>query len=216
MRWRSTSTVRSGKQSLKFLSTLSFPSPLTPPPTVAALGNVSDPRIPMPWFNIFNGGAQGNNDLHVDSVAFSIPSATTVSDALMEASKIYQNFSLGLDKLTPPPKAPNVGKTGGYSPQVEEMNDVLEAIKFTLIDAEMADKVNLSVNMNSGKYASQVESEEGDEEIAYQYDITHYAPEDSVKVLKSSGEFIDDYFEMMAAHPIVSIEDGFDKKDSAR
>ena len=35
-----------------------------------------------------------------------------------------------------------------------------------------------------------------------------------MKDLKSSGELMDEYFELMVAYPIVSIEDGFDKKDS--
>ncbi|GMH73109.1 hypothetical protein TrRE_jg10871 [Triparma retinervis] len=182
---------------------------------VAALGNISDPRIPMPWFNLFNGGLQGNNEHHIESISFSVPGAATVADAVMEASKIYQSFPLSLTKLMTPPKAPNNGKIGGYSPQCEAMNDVLEAIKLTLIDLELTEKVNLSINMNSGVYSCQIETEEGDEEIAYQYDLTHFAPEDAVKDLKSSGELLDEYFELMVAYPIVSIEDGFDKKDSA-
>ena len=44
--------------------------------------------------------------------------------------------------------------------------------------------------------------------------MTDFAPEDAVKDLKSSGELMDEYFELMVAYPIVSIEDGFDKKDS--
>ena len=139
--------------------------PVYSPYPVATLGNISDPRIPMPWFNLFNGGLQGNNEHHIESISFSVPSAATLADAVMEASKIYQTFPQSLTKLMTPPKAPNNGKIGGYSPQCETMNEVLEAIKLTLIDLELADKVNLSINMNSGVYSSQIETDEGDEEI---------------------------------------------------
>lgn len=169
----------------------------------------------MPWFNLVNGGHFGENDLHPSSVSFSVPFATSIAEATMLASMIYSNYPRVLaDTVTPTVKHPNAGKTGGYSPLCESMTDVLNSINATTSEVGLENKVNLSVNMNSSAYSSQIESN-GDEEIAFQYDITHFAAPDTVKIFKTSEEQVDEYFEWMTNYPLVSIEDGFEKRDSA-
>lgn len=169
----------------------------------------------MPWFNLVNAGNFGENDLHPKAVSFAITGADSVREAIAGAVKLYEQFPKTLvSTVIPPVKTPNAGKIGGYAPTCENMDAVLNSIKTSMIEAELVDKAVLGVNMEVSAYSSTIETEEGDEEVQYQYEISKFGGEEAVKVLKNSGEMIDDYYDWLVNYPIVSLEDPFEKKDA--
>jgi enolase len=111
---------------------------------------------------------------------------------------------------------------GAYAPAFEGMTDVLRTLKKVIKQVEAPEEgseepaasVKLSVNMNVSAYSEKIEGDGDDEETAFQYELSKWAAPDAVKILKSSGEMVDDYFEWLQQFPLVSIEDGFEKKDS--
>ena len=198
---------------------------------VAALGNVSDARIPMPWFNIVAGGNFANNELYPQSVSFADTAADSIRTALDSAGKIYAAFTEvcvrgGEDVVDEESgdvtlvggaglaSKPNAGKLGALAPTFNDMNSCLKTIKTTLGEVGLGDSVKLSVNMQVSAYSSVIENEDETEETQFQYELSKWAPADAIKVLKNSGEMLDDYFEWLQQFPLVSIEDGFEKKDS--
>ncbi|GMH66881.1 hypothetical protein TL16_g04529 [Triparma laevis f. inornata] len=182
---------------------------------VAALANISEPRIPMPWFNLVNGNDFGENELYPKSVSFAITEAESVREVMEAASKIYAQFPKTLvATVIPPVKSPNVGKLGGFAPACENMTDVFNSVKTSTIEAELAQKIVLSVNMGVASYSSILETEEGDDEVQFQYELSKFSGEDAVKIIKSSGEMVDDYYDWLVNNPIVSLEDAFEKKDA--
>ncbi|GMH66488.1 hypothetical protein TrST_g3017 [Triparma strigata] len=182
---------------------------------VGALANISEPRIPMPWFNLVNGNTFGENELYPKSVSFAIPEAESVREALEGASKLYSQFPKTLvSTVIPPVKSPNVGKLGGFAPACENMTDVFNTVKTSAIEVELAQKAVLSVNMGVASYSSILETDEGDDEVQFQYELSKFGGEEAVKVLKGSGEMVDEYYDWLVNYPIVSLEDAFEKKDA--
>jgi enolase len=198
---------------------------------VAALANVSDPRIPMPWFTIVVGGNFANNDLPFAGVAIANAKATTVREAMDDAASVFAAFpatctraaddatdeesgavTLGGGGLERPP---NMGMHGAYAPGFENTTDCLRTLKATISDCGQDAKTVMSVNMSVSTFASVIENDDEADEIQFQYELSKFASQGSAKILKNSGELVDDYFEWLTQFPLVSIEDGFEKKDSA-
>ena len=149
---------------------------------VGALANVSEPRIPMPWFNIVNAGNFGENELYPKTVSVAIPEATSVREAMAGVAKLYEQFPKTMvGTVIPPVKPPNTGKLGGYAPFCENMDAVFNSLKTSMIEAELVGKAILSVNMGVSVYSSIIEAEEGDEEVQFQYELSKFAGEEGEK-----------------------------------
>lgn len=59
---------------------------------IASLANVSDPRIPMPWFTVVAGGQFAENELYPASVSFADTGAASVAGAVATAQKVFGAF----------------------------------------------------------------------------------------------------------------------------
>ena len=182
---------------------------------VAALAGVADPRIPLPWFNLVNGGAAASNDLPMQSISFAVSAAATVSDAVNAAAKMYASFPAALVSAVPTERRPNIGRLGGFAPAGESAEETLGACAATAKAAGLEGQVKLSVNMCVSSYSSQLSGEDSDEGMSFKYELSKFAPPTSVKMYKNSGEMVDMYYDWFTNYPLVSVEDGFEKKDSS-
>jgi enolase len=82
-------------------------------------------KMPIPMFNMINGGAHANNNLHVQEYMV-IPQSETYIDSLHEGVLFYQSLKKFLDSSG---LSTNVGDEGGFAPDLENDRAGLEMLR---------------------------------------------------------------------------------------
>ena len=150
--------------------------------------------IPVPFFNVINGGKHAGNQLDFQEFMVVPMGAETFKEVLRMGSEIYHGLKQRL-LSTYGKAAINVGDEGGFSPPMTQPDEALEAI------------LHAAEEMGYGRAAT----------IAMDVAATtFYKPDEGYVVAgmgMSPGELIDYYRELLAAYPIVSIEDPLHEGD---
>ncbi|MGZ6251050.1 MAG: phosphopyruvate hydratase [Candidatus Chromulinivorax sp.] len=149
-------------------------------------------KMPTPMFNVINGGAHANNNLHIQEYMI-IPQADDYVEQLHAGVIFYQTLKKYLnehDHLT------NIGDEGGFAPNFEsdqEPFDLLQTIAHKIPQSTYHFALDVAA---SELYNSQTKS----------YDLL------AEKNL-SAEQLIKIYAEWCNTYPLTSIEDGMDEQD---
>ena len=152
------------------------------------------PRLPVPHFNVVNGGAHAPNALDFQEFMLAPLGARSMAEAVRAGAEIYATLR-GL--LTQQGLATGLGDEGGFAPEVNQPEEVL---------------VLLVRAIESSGYKA------GREGVALALDpaASEFYSEGTYRVggkTLSSDEMIARYEEMVEAFPIWSLEDGLAESD---
>jgi enolase len=157
---------------------------------VAAVADAGDPRVPIPFFDLIEGGELAATDLAFQEHQVVPTGAESVADALRACAEVYETLGdLLADEWGPGSR--NVGVEGGYTPQgMADPRDALDA-ELSAVEACGYDDVF---------------------DLALDVAATHvYDPDGETYTVMdrtfSRAELIEFYEELVEAYPIVSIED---------
>ena len=164
-------------------------------PLYRYLGGANASVLPVPMFNIINGGAHANNSVDFQEFMIMPFGFDKFSDALRAASEIYHTLK-GL--LNAAGHSTAVGDEGGFAPN---LNDNEEPIKLIMQAIEKAGyKAGEQI-----KLALDVAASELYENGKYKLEGKEF----------SSEELIERYAQLYEKYPIFSIEDGLSEDDWA-
>ena len=164
-------------------------------PLYRYLGGANASVLPVPMFNIINGGAHANNSVDFQEFMIMPFGFDKFSDALRAATEIYHTLK-GL--LNAAGHSTAVGDEGGFAPN---LNDNEEPIKLIMQAIEKAGyKAGEQI-----KLALDVAASELYENGKYKLEGKEF----------SSEELIERYAQLCEKHPIFSIEDGLSEDDWA-
>ena len=164
-------------------------------PLYRYLGGANATVLPVPMFNIINGGAHANNSVDFQEFMIMPFGFDKFSDALRAASEIYHTLK-GL--LNAAGHSTAVGDEGGFAPN---LNDNEEPIKLIMQAIEKAGyKAGEQI-----KLALDVAASELYENGKYKLEGKEF----------SSEELIERYAQLCEKYPIFSIEDGLSEDDWA-
>ena len=164
-------------------------------PLYRYLGGANATVLPVPMFNIINGGAHANNSVDFQEFMIMPFGFDKFSDALRAASEIYHTLK-GL--LNAAGHSTAVGDEGGFAPN---LNDNEEPIKLIMQAIEKAGyKAGEQI-----KLALDVAASELYENGKYKLEGKEF----------SSEELIERYARLCEKYPIFSIEDGLSEDDWA-
>ncbi len=164
-------------------------------PLYRYLGGANASVLPVPMFNIINGGAHANNNVDFQEFMIMPFGFDKFSDALRAASEIYHTLK-GL--LNAAGHSTAVGDEGGFAPN---LNDNEEPIKLIMQAIEKAGyKAGEQI-----KLALDVAASELYENGKYKLEGKEF----------SSEELIERYAQLCEKYPIFSIEDGLSEDDWA-
>ena len=164
-------------------------------PLYRYLGGANASVLPVPMFNIINGGAHANNSVDFQEFMIMPFGFDKFSDALRAASEIYHTLK-GL--LNAAGYSTAVGDEGGFAPN---LNDNAEPIKLIMQAIEKAGyKAGEQI-----KLALDVAASELYENGKYKLEGKEF----------SSEELIERYAQLCEKYPIFSIEDGLSEDDWA-
>ena len=158
-------------------------------------GNVPKKTIPMPMFNILNGGEHADNNVDIQEFMIIPSKAKNFSQVMQWSSEIYQSLkSILISKKY----SSAVGDEGGFAPSLnsneEALQLIIEAIKKSNLRPGI--DVNLALDCASSEF----------------YNGNEYVLDGENKIF-SSREFANYLEDLVSRYPIISIEDGMDEND---
>ncbi len=151
-------------------------------------------RLPVPCFNVLNGGAHAPNPLDFQEFMICPLGAPSVAEAVRAGAEVYQALR---KRLIAGGHAAGLGDEGGFAPDLAAPEDVLELIVAAIGDAGYSTGTS-GVGIALDPAASEFFSDGG-------YTVNG--------VRLSSDEMIARYAEMVERFPIWSIEDGLGEQD---
>lgn len=149
--------------------------------------------LPVPAFNIINGGKHAENKLDIQEYMLLPVKARSFSEALQIGSEVYHVLKKRIAKHYGT-SATNVGNEGGFAPPMTCFEEPLDYIMDAVEELGYYKKVKLGIDAAATSF----------------YRGNKYYLEGREL---SSGELRDTYLEMAGAYPVVSIEDPFVEDD---
>jgi len=154
------------------------------------------PRLPVPHFNVVNGGAHALNSLDFQEFMIAPIGAPSLPEAIRAGAEVYRRLR---SELADRNLATGLGDEGGFAPEIRCPEDVLTLLTHAISDA------GYSIGHAGVAIAL-------DPAASYFYrDHRYRVAGDDL----SSDDMIDRYASMVANYPVWSIEDGMDENDSA-
>ncbi|AGI47528.1 enolase [Thermoplasmatales archaeon BRNA1] len=153
--------------------------------------------LPVPMYNIINGGKHAGGDLKVQECMIIPAGAKSFSECLRMAAETYQSLKSLLKKKYGV-SAINVGDEGGFAPPVNTVSEALSTIVDAISDAGYAPGKDVYLGIDCA-------SSEFFDEASQKYDV------DGMKL--SPGELLDHYVDITKEFPLISIEDPFQEND---
>ncbi len=147
-------------------------------------GNKSKLFLPIPCFNIINGGAHAGNELDIQEFMIAFPKKT-YSQSLQTASETYYELKKELKKKG---FGTNVGDEGGFAPCFRKPEQALDIIVKVNKDAKIVLDCAPSQFYKNGKYVMKMGTFEREELLKY-------------------------YLRLIKKYPILAIEDPFAEED---
>merc|ERR1719145_539574 len=171
----------------------------------ALAGNTGPMVLPIPCFNVVNGGSHAGNKLAFQEY-FIIPvGASSFKEAIRIGCECYHTLKSIIKKKFGG-DATLIGDEGGFAPPCDAYQGV-ELIMEAIEKAGYKDKCKVGMDVAASEFKTEGEDE---------YDLGTWYPEAERKdpklkmTSKQLGEF---YSGLCKEFPIVTIEDGFDQDD---
>merc|ERR1711862_397852 len=167
-------------------------------------GNPIPETLPVPCFNVINGGEHAGNKLAFQEF-FIIPTgAENFTESMVIGCEVFHNLKKVI-KAKFGGDATLIGDEGGFAPPCD-VESGLEMIMEATEAAGYLDKVSVGLDVASSEF--KVEGEN-----AYDLDFKTAGASKDASLELSGDELIAFYKEMIAKYPIVTIEDPFDQDD---
>ncbi|MFZ2516711.1 MAG: phosphopyruvate hydratase [Candidatus Lutibacillus vidarii] len=149
--------------------------------------------LPVPMMNILNGGSHADSNVDIQEFMIAPIGAPSFREALRWGAEVYHSLKKVLHDRG---LATGLGDEGGFAPNLESNRAALDLIGEAIEKAGYVFGKDVAVALD-------VAASEFYKDGAYQFEGS----------AKSSAEMADYYAELVAAYPLVSIEDPMNEED---
>jgi enolase len=168
---------------------------------IADLSGVSEFILPVPSFNVINGGSHAGNKLAMQEFMILPIGAPNFKEALRMGAECYHNLKKVI-KAKYGQDAVNVGDEGGFAPNIQDNKEGLELLKEAIEKAGYAGKVRIGMDVAASEFFKDGK-----------YDLDFKNSNNNGSMIKTGDELIELYKEFIKEFGLVSIEDPFDQDD---
>jgi enolase len=167
-------------------------------PLYRYLGGANAMTMPVPMFNIINGGEHANNSVDFQEYMIMPVGFEDFNEGLRAVAEIYQTLKKIIDSMG---ESTAVGDEGGFAPNLKNNEEPISVIVQAIEKAgyKAGEQIAIALDVaaselinDAGKYVLKSENKE-----------------------LTSAELVDYYANLCAKYPIVSIEDGLSEDDWA-
>eukprot|EP00927_Polykrikos_kofoidii_P039662 TRINITY_DN339_c0_g1_i2.p1 TRINITY_DN339_c0_g1~~TRINITY_DN339_c0_g1_i2.p1 ORF type:complete len:446 (+),score=90.83 TRINITY_DN339_c0_g1_i2:75-1412(+) len=159
--------------------------------------------LPVPAFNVINGGSHAGNGLACQEFMILPVGASSFREALQIGAEVYHTLKKVI-KEKYGQDACNVGDEGGFAPCVTENEEALDVLMVALEKSGHKDKVRLGTDVAASEFY------DGDQK---KYDLFWKDEKKKGSALMDSEALSAYYRRWCEKYPLVSIEDPFDQDD---
>ena len=165
-------------------------------PLYRYLGGANAMTIPVPMFNVINGGEHANNSVDFQEYMMIPVGFEDFKEGLRAVSEIYQHLKKIIDEMG---ESTAVGDEGGFAPNLKSNEEPLEVIMKAIKAAgyKAGEQIALALDVA----ASEIINDKGLYELK------------SENKELTSKELVAYYADLCTKYPIVSIEDGLSEDD---
>lgn len=155
--------------------------------------------LPVPAFNVINGGSHAGNKLAMQEFMILPTGADSFTEAMRIGSETYHTLKkvikekYGLD-------ATAVGDEGGFAPNFQDNKEGLELLKVAISKAGYTDKVEIGMDVAASEFYKDGK-----------YDLDFKNKDSDPSKWITSDQLIALYQEFIQEYPVVTIEDPFDQ-----
>ncbi|MFC4783433.1 phosphopyruvate hydratase [Nocardioides sp. MAHUQ-72] len=162
-------------------------------PLYRYVGGPNAHLLPVPMMNILNGGSHADSNVDIQEFMIAPIGAPTFREALRTGAEVYHALKSVLKKKG---LATGLGDEGGFAPDLDSNRAALDLIAEAVGAAglELGKDIALALDVAASEFCS---------DGSYTFE----------GVQKSAAEMTAYYGELVAAYPIVSIEDPLDEDD---
>ena len=159
--------------------------------------------LPVPAFNVINGGSHAGNKLAMQEFMILPTGATTFREALQIGAEVYHNLKkviqtkYGLD-------ATNVGDEGGFAPNIQDNLEGLNILMEAIEKSGHRAKVTLGMDVAASEFYKADEKK---------YDLDFKTANNDGSKKLTGEELTELYKTFIQNYPMGSIEDPFDQDD---
>jgi len=168
---------------------------------IADLAHVSEFVLPVPSFNVINGGKHAGNKLAMQEFMIMPIGASSFRDAMRMASETYHNLKKVI-KLKYGQDATNVGDEGGFAPNIKDAREGLDLLKEAIEKAGYVGKIKIGIDAAASEFLKDD-----------CYDLDFKNPENQGAMRKTGDEMIALYKEFIHEYDIAFLEDPFAQDD---
>jgi enolase len=172
---------------------------------IADLAGIKQVVLPVPAFNVINGGSHAGNKLAMQEFMLLPVGAKNFTESMRMGSEIYHHLKAeikkryGLD-------ATAVGDEGGFAPNILDNKEGLDLLNTAIAKAGYTGKVSIGMDVA----ASEFRKEKDGKPV---YDLDFKNPNSDPSKYLSGPQMTALYQEFCKEYPVVSIEDAFDQDD---
>jgi len=167
-------------------------------------GNPTDKMcMPVPSFNVINGGSHAGNKLAMQEFMILPVGAENFTDAMKMGSEVYHNLKSVIKKKYGQ-DACNVGDEGGFAPNILENKEGLDLLMEAIEKAGYTGKIKIGMDVAASEFWLSEKST---------YDLDFKTENNDGSQCKSGPELQQLYEEFVKEYPMVSIEDPFDQDE---
>lgn len=167
---------------------------------IAKLSN-STIRLPVPAFNVINGGSHAGNKLAMQEFMLLPTGAKNFKEAMRMGSEVYHHLK-NLIKAEYGLDATNVGDEGGFAPNIESGEKALDILVKAIDKAGYSGKIKIGMDVAASEFFDEAQKK---------YDLNN--KEKGRPHYLTSEELVAYYVRQIEHYPIISIEDAFEQDD---
>jgi enolase len=165
---------------------------------IADLAGVTNFVLPVPSFNVINGGEHAGNKLAMQEFMILPTGATSFKEALRMGAETYHNLK-SIIKAKYGQDAANVGDEGGFAPNIQDNMEGLELLKEAIEKSGYTGKIQIGMDVAANEFYR-----EGNYDLNFKGETPDF---------KTGDEMIEMYKEFIEKYGLISIEDPFDQDD---
>jgi len=170
---------------------------------IADLAGMKEVIMPVPAFNVINGGSHAGNKLAMQEFMILPVGASNFSEAMKMGSETYHHLKAAIKKKYGL-DATAVGDEGGFAPNFQNNEEALTLCVEAIEKAGYTGKIKIGMDVAASEF-----HKDG------KYDLDFKNPESKADDWISSDKLCDMYKGFIEKYPVVSIEDAFDQDDWA-
>ena len=165
-------------------------------PLYRYLGGINALTIPVPMFNIINGGEHANNSVDFQEYMIMPIGFESFREGLRAVSETYQHLKKIIDSMG---ESTAVGDEGGFAPNLKDNEEPIKVIMSAIEKAGYRAGEDIVIALDVA--SSELVNSRGNYELK------------SENRELTSSELIEYYNRLISKYPIVSIEDGLSEDD---